>query len=118
MILNPPAIPSLLPSPFPRARMPKPRSTLVRLVLPSTRYSLGLEPDYRINFALNCGSLSLPPTVPIFTQVHTSRGAGIEYFGKCQSRGLAFYCIISSCCQRLLRNWESRVTCPAWRQRT
>ena len=43
------------------------RSLRSQYVLPTSRYSFALNiSDPRINFALNCGSLSNPPSVPIY----------------------------------------------------
>ena len=50
-----------------RAKMAPPTQVLSRFVIPKTRYRMALNTsDFRINFALNCGSLSSPSRVPIF----------------------------------------------------
>ena len=51
-----------------RAEMNFPSSFFSRLVLPKSHYNFALsQPDFRINFALNCGSVSNPTTqVPIY----------------------------------------------------
>lgn len=50
-----------------RAGMNFPAQFLSKYVLPTSRYSFALSiSDPRINFALNCGSLSNPPSVPIY----------------------------------------------------
>jgi hypothetical protein len=50
-----------------RAAMSYPTQFISRFVIPKSKYSFGLaKPDYRINFALNCGSVSNPAAVPIF----------------------------------------------------
>ncbi|GMH71831.1 hypothetical protein TL16_g05758 [Triparma laevis f. inornata] len=50
-----------------RAGMNFPAQFLSKYVLPTSRYSFALNiSDPRINFALNCGSLSNPPSVPIY----------------------------------------------------
>lgn len=63
--IHPPQIEhNILRSPSPRAK-----GALLRLLLPSTRYPRPLKPrtpDYRLNFALNCGSLSCPAAVPVY----------------------------------------------------
>jgi len=55
-----------------RAYAPRPRGALLRFLLPSTKYPPSLPPsvhDYRLNFALHCGSVSCPvPSVPIYTR--------------------------------------------------
>jgi hypothetical protein len=57
-----------------RARMPRPRGALLRFVLPTSRYGVTLEEaDYRLTFALNCGSVSLPPSAPVFFRVSRLR---------------------------------------------
>ena len=52
-----------------RSGMNFPSLLLSKLVIPKTRYSSRYQLsvcDYRINFAMNCGSLSNPPAVPIY----------------------------------------------------
>jgi len=55
-----------------RARAPRPRGALLRFLLPSSRYPPSLPPsihDYRLNFAMHCGSVSCPVSaVPIYTR--------------------------------------------------
>lgn len=52
-----------------RAEMSYPSQFLSRFVVPKSQYRFALtKPDLRINFALNCGSLSIPTnSVPIYT---------------------------------------------------
>jgi hypothetical protein len=50
-----------------RAKMSYPSQFLSRFVLPKSRYTMALtRADYRINFALNSGSLSNPPEIIIY----------------------------------------------------
>jgi hypothetical protein len=50
-----------------RAKMTSPTQFLSRFVLPKSHYSMELsKADFRINFALNCGSLSNPSKVLVF----------------------------------------------------
>jgi hypothetical protein len=50
-----------------RAAMNYPSQFVSKFVLPKTKFGFALtEPDYRINFALNSGSLSNPPVVPVY----------------------------------------------------
>lgn len=50
-----------------RSKMASPTTVLSRFVVPKTRYRMELKTsDFRINFALNCGSLSSPSRVLIF----------------------------------------------------
>lgn len=50
-----------------RAAMNYPSQFVSRFVLPKSRFRFALtKADYRINFALNCGSLSNPAAVPIY----------------------------------------------------
>jgi hypothetical protein len=50
-----------------RAGMNFPAQFLSKYVLPTSRYSFAMNiSDPRVNFALNCGSLSNPPSVPIY----------------------------------------------------
>ena len=50
-----------------RARMTYPSQFLSRFILPKSRYQMALKKaDYRINFALNCGSISCPSKVPVY----------------------------------------------------
>ena len=50
-----------------RAAMNYPSQFVSRFVLPKSRFSFALtHADYRINFALNCGSLSNPAGVPVY----------------------------------------------------
>jgi len=51
------------------SRPSPPTSTqlISKLVLPKSEYAFALrDGDYRLNFALNCGSFSNPPSVPIY----------------------------------------------------
>ena len=51
-----------------RAAMNYPSQFISKWVLPKSRYSFALtKPDYRINFALNSGSYSHPPFIPLYT---------------------------------------------------
>ena len=46
-----------------------PNLFLSKLVIPKTKYCLKYQlkcADYRINFAMNCGSMSNPPSVPVY----------------------------------------------------
>lgn len=50
-----------------RAAMSYPSQFVSRFVLPKSQFTFALtKADYRINFALNCGSLSNPPFVPVY----------------------------------------------------
>jgi len=50
-----------------RAGMSAPSHFLSKMVLPRSEYNFALqEADFRLNFALNCGSVSNPPTVAVF----------------------------------------------------
>jgi len=50
-----------------RAKMTSPAQMFSRFVIPKTRYQMALKTgDFRINFALNCGSLSSPSKVLIY----------------------------------------------------
>lgn len=50
-----------------RAKMSYPSQFFSRFVLPNSHYTMALtQPDFRINFALNCGSTSNPPTVFVY----------------------------------------------------
>ena len=51
-----------------RAKMSYPSNFLSRFVLPKSQYHFALvRPDFRINFALNAGSLSVPTSsVPVY----------------------------------------------------
>ena len=50
-----------------RAPMTNPTSYIAGVFLPSSRYACALtSPEPRLNFALNCGSLSLPAHVPVY----------------------------------------------------
>lgn len=50
-----------------RAAMNYPSQFVSKFVIPKSRYSFALShSDYRINFALNCGSISNPEVVPIY----------------------------------------------------
>ena len=47
--------------------MRPPNGLLTKLAIPKHSFSCALQlRDYRINFALNCGSLSNPEGVPIY----------------------------------------------------
>ena len=51
-----------------RASMNYPSQFVSRFVLPKSQFSFALtKADYRINFALNCGSLSSPADVPVYS---------------------------------------------------
>ena len=51
-----------------RAAMTYPSNFLSKFVLPKSQFRFALtQSDYRINFALNCGSISNPGKVPIYT---------------------------------------------------
>ena len=51
-----------------RAGMNFPAQFLSKYVLPTSRYTFAMNiSDPRVNFALNCGSMSNPPSVPIYT---------------------------------------------------
>jgi Protein of unknown function, DUF547 len=51
-----------------RTQMSHPSNFLARFVIPKSNYRFGItRSDLRINFALNCGSLSNPPTIPIYS---------------------------------------------------
>jgi Protein of unknown function, DUF547 len=51
-----------------RSQMSHPANFLSRFVIPKSNYRFGItRSDFRINFALNCGSLSNPPTIPIYS---------------------------------------------------
>jgi hypothetical protein len=51
-----------------RANMSYPSQFIARFVIPKSKYSMALKrPDYRYNFALNCGSLSNPSGVFVYT---------------------------------------------------
>jgi len=51
-----------------RSAMNYPSQIVSKIVLPKSRYRFALtQADYRINFALNCGSPSCPGNVPIYT---------------------------------------------------
>ena len=50
-----------------RARMASPSAFLSRFILPSSTYNIALtNADFRINFALNCGSLSNPKHIFVY----------------------------------------------------
>lgn len=50
-----------------RAAMSYPSQIVSKFVLPKSAFSFALSrPDYRVNFALNCGSLSNPEFVPVY----------------------------------------------------
>jgi hypothetical protein len=50
-----------------RSNMSSPRQFLSRFVIPNSKYDLSLSAnDCRLNFALNCGSMSNPACVPVF----------------------------------------------------
>jgi len=50
-----------------RANMTYPTQFLSRFVLPKSRYEMAVTiSDFRINFALNCGSLSNPPKILLY----------------------------------------------------
>ena len=50
-----------------RANMSSPANFFSRFVLPNSKYPVALrKSDFRVNFALNCGSLSNPSVVPIY----------------------------------------------------
>jgi hypothetical protein len=50
-----------------RAKMSFPSQFLSRFVIPKSPYQIAMtKSDFRINFALNCGSLSNPPTIFIY----------------------------------------------------
>jgi hypothetical protein len=50
-----------------RAKMSYPSQFLSRFVIPKSPYQIAMtKADFRINFALNCGSLSNPPTILIY----------------------------------------------------
>jgi hypothetical protein len=50
-----------------RAAMTYPSQFVARFVLPKSQFSFALtKADYRINFALNCGSLSNPAHIPVY----------------------------------------------------
>jgi len=50
-----------------RAAMNYPSNFVTKFVLPKSKYAFALSrSDYRINFALNCGSASNPEVVPIY----------------------------------------------------
>ena len=50
-----------------RAPLTNPTSYIAGVFLPTSRYACALtHPEPRINFALNCGSLSLPAHVPVY----------------------------------------------------
>lgn len=54
-----------------RSAMSKPSHFISRFVLPKSRYRITLtKPNYRINFALNCGSLSNPEKILIYRTEH------------------------------------------------
>jgi len=51
-----------------RSAMSTPSSLIGGLIIPQSRYSCALTTaEPRLNFALNCGSLSSPPCVPVYT---------------------------------------------------
>lgn len=59
-----------------RSRMANPSQILSRLAIPKSSYphlALRSNPDYRINFALNCGSLSNPPHVLVYKEKELDR---------------------------------------------
>lgn len=47
--------------------MTRPRNMMSRFIIPTARFPFTLDPDYRISFALNVGSLSLPPSIAILS---------------------------------------------------
>ena len=50
-----------------RAAMNYPSQFVSKFVLPKSKYSFALSrSDYRINFALNCGSMSNPEVIPVY----------------------------------------------------
>jgi hypothetical protein len=51
-----------------RAPMTSPTQFLSRFVIPKSSYSFALtRPDYRYNFAMNCGAMSNPETIQIYS---------------------------------------------------
>lgn len=78
-----------------RAGMSSPSHFISKFVLPRTQYSFALtKPDFRINFALNCGSISNPSSVPIYnvenlneqlnyaTELYLATSVGTENVGR------------------------------------
>ena len=67
-----------------RAEMSYPSQFLSRFLLPKSQYKFALaKSDFRINFALNCGSLSIPSgTVPLYKSqlVHEQLDAAVKTF--------------------------------------
>lgn len=50
-----------------RSTMSYPSQFMSKYILPKSRYSFAMKlSDFRINFALNCGSLSNPSSIPIY----------------------------------------------------
>jgi Protein of unknown function, DUF547 len=48
--------------------MSDPANFISRFVIPKSNYRFGIaRSDFRLNFALNCGSLSNPSTIPIYS---------------------------------------------------
>jgi hypothetical protein len=69
-----------------RAAMNYPSQFVSKFVLPKSQFCFALsQPDYRINFALNCGSVSNPDVVPIYsaitldTQLDSAARCYLEY---------------------------------------
>jgi Protein of unknown function, DUF547 len=51
-----------------RSQMSHPANFISRFVIPKSNYRFGIaRSDLRLNFALNCGSLSNPTTIPIYS---------------------------------------------------
>lgn len=78
-----------------RAGMSSPSHFISKFVLPKTEYNIALtKADFRLNFALNCGSVSNPSTVPIYTvenlneqlnlstALYLATSVSVENFGK------------------------------------
>jgi len=66
-----------------RAQTSPPSSFISKLAIPKTKFACALVTrDWRLNFALNCGSISNPPAVPIYTaaDLHQQLDLAARYF--------------------------------------
>ena len=75
-----------------RAAMNYPSQFISKFVLPKSQFRFALsQPDCRINFALNCGSVSNPEVVPIYrattldTQLDSATRCYLEYTSEVQA---------------------------------
>ena len=66
-----------------RAQLSPPSSFFSKIAIPSAKFGCALTTsDWRLNFALNCGSVSNPPAVPIYraATIHEQLDRAARYF--------------------------------------